>query len=204
MRVYYDRDADVNLVKSKKLAIIGYGSQGHAHANNLRDSGASDVVVALRPGSASAPKAEGAGLKVMTPADAAKWADVTMVLAPDELQGALYRDELHPLGEEAGPSRRRERAPSARSDDRGLRRGSLRGGLRGRLQLGEPTSYLSARSRRATPVVARGARALAQLGPSPQLRALRSLRWRSPTARMDRAEEPVDLGIRHPSVVRHK
>ena len=95
MRVYYDRDADVNLVKSRKVAIIGYGSQGHAHANNLRDSGVSDLVVALRPGSASAAKAEGAGLKVMTPADAAKWAEVTMVLAPDELQGALYRDELH-------------------------------------------------------------------------------------------------------------
>ena len=95
MRVYYDRDADVNLIKSKKVAIIGYGSQGHAHANNLRDSGASDVVIGLRPGSASAPKAENAGIQVMTPADAAKWADVTMILAPDELHAALYRDDLH-------------------------------------------------------------------------------------------------------------
>lgn len=95
MRVYYDRDADVNLIKSKKVAIIGYGSQGHAHANNLRDSGVSDVVIGLRPGSASAPKAEGAGIKVMTPAEAAKWADVTMILAPDELHAALYRDDLH-------------------------------------------------------------------------------------------------------------
>jgi ketol-acid reductoisomerase len=95
MRVYYDRDADVNLIKSKKVAIIGYGSQGHAHANNLRDSGASDVVIGLRPGSASAPKAESAGIQVMTPAEAAKWADVTMILAPDELHAALYRDDLH-------------------------------------------------------------------------------------------------------------
>ncbi|MPY72001.1 MAG: ketol-acid reductoisomerase [Alphaproteobacteria bacterium] len=94
MRVYYDRDADVNLIKSKKVAIVGYGSQGHAHANNLRDSGAENVVVALRPGSASVPKAEAAGLKVMTPSEAAKWADVTMMLAPDELQAAIYRDEL--------------------------------------------------------------------------------------------------------------
>ena len=82
MRVYYDRDADVNLIKAKKVAVIGYGSQGNAHANNLRDSGVKDVVVALRPGSASAQKAEAAGIKVMTPAEAAKWADVVMVLAP--------------------------------------------------------------------------------------------------------------------------
>jgi ketol-acid reductoisomerase len=96
MRVYYDRDADVNLVKSKKVAIIGYGSQGHAHANNLRDSGVKEVVVALRPGSASAPKAENAGFKVMSNAEAAKWADIVMVLAPDELQAALYNNELKP------------------------------------------------------------------------------------------------------------
>ena len=94
MRVYYDRDADVNLVKSKKIAVIGYGSQGHAHANNLRDSGVKDVVVALRPRSASAPKAESAGLKVVTPGEAAKWADVVMVLAPDELQAQLYANDL--------------------------------------------------------------------------------------------------------------
>jgi ketol-acid reductoisomerase len=96
MRVYYDRDADVNLVKSKKVAVIGYGSQGHAHANNLRDSGVKDVVVALRPGSGSAPKAEAAGFKVMSNTDAAKWADIVMVLAPDELQAALYNNELKP------------------------------------------------------------------------------------------------------------
>src|SRR5438874_7687476 len=94
MRVYYDRDADVNLVKSKKVAVIGYGSQGHAHANNLRDSGVKDVVVALRPGSGSAPKAEAAGFKVMSNTDAAKWADIDMVLAPDELQARPYNNEL--------------------------------------------------------------------------------------------------------------
>ena len=96
MRVYYDRDADVNLIKAKKVAVIGYGSQGHAHANNLRDSGVKDVVVALRPGSGSAPKAEAAGFKVMSNTDAAKWADIVMVLAPDELQAALYNNELKP------------------------------------------------------------------------------------------------------------
>src|SRR5579884_3654224 len=96
MRVYYDRDADVNLVKSKKVAVVGYGSQGHAHANNLRDSGVKDVVVALRPGSPSAQKAENAGFKVMTNSEAAKWADIVMVLAPDELQAGLYNNELRP------------------------------------------------------------------------------------------------------------
>src|SRR5574338_446076 len=96
MRVYYDRDADVNLVKSKKVAVIGYGSQGHAHANNLRDSGVKDVVVALRPNSPSAAKAENAGFKVLTNSEAAKWADIVMVLAPDELQAGLYNNELRP------------------------------------------------------------------------------------------------------------
>ena len=96
MRVYYDRDADVNLVKSKKIAVVGYGSQGHAHALNLRDSGAENVVVSLREGSASAAKAEAAGFEVKSPADAAAWADVVMVLTPDELQGELYRDHIRP------------------------------------------------------------------------------------------------------------
>jgi ketol-acid reductoisomerase len=95
MRVYYDRDADINLIKSKKVAIIGYGSQGHAHALNLRDSGVKDVVVALRKGSASAKKAEAEKLKVMEVAEAAKWADVLMMLTPDELQADIYRDHLH-------------------------------------------------------------------------------------------------------------
>jgi ketol-acid reductoisomerase len=94
MRVYYDRDADVNLIKGKKVAIIGYGSQGHAHALNLRDSGVKDVVIALRPGSPSADKAKAANFKVQTPAEAAKWADVMMVVTPDELQAALWRDDL--------------------------------------------------------------------------------------------------------------
>ncbi|MBS7804574.1 ketol-acid reductoisomerase [Rhizobiales bacterium TNE-4] len=96
MRVYYDRDADLNLIKSKKVAIVGYGSQGHAHALNLRDSGVKDIVVALRPGSASAKKAEAEGLRVMTVEDAAKWADVVMMLTPDELQADIYRDQLAP------------------------------------------------------------------------------------------------------------
>ncbi len=96
MRVYYDRDADVNLIKAKKVAVIGYGSQGHAHAMNLRDSGVKDVVVALRPNSPSAAKAENAGFKVMTNSEAAKWADIVMILAPDELQAALFNGELKP------------------------------------------------------------------------------------------------------------
>ncbi|WP_439814017.1 ketol-acid reductoisomerase [Zavarzinia sp. CC-PAN008] len=94
MRVYYDTDADVNLIKGKKVAIVGYGSQGHAHALNLRDSGVKDVAVALRTGSPTVKKAEGEGLKVMDPSAAAAWADIVMVLAPDELQGAIYRDHL--------------------------------------------------------------------------------------------------------------
>ncbi len=94
MRVYYDRDADVNLIKSKKVVIVGYGSQGHAHAQNLRDSGVKEVIIALRAGSGSAVKAEKAGFKVMAPAEAAKVADVMMILAPDELQADLYRDHL--------------------------------------------------------------------------------------------------------------
>jgi len=94
MRVYYDRDADVNLIKSKKVAVVGYGSQGHAHANNLKESGVSEVAVALREGSASADKARAAGLNVLGVAEAAAWADVAMVLAPDELQADIYNDHL--------------------------------------------------------------------------------------------------------------
>src|SRR5947199_5953759 len=96
MRVYYDRDADLNLVKGKKVAIIGYGSQGHAHAQNLRDSGVKEVAVALRSGSASAGKAEAAGFKVMSPAEAAAWADVVMILAPDENQAAIWERDIAP------------------------------------------------------------------------------------------------------------
>lgn len=95
MRVYYDRDADVNLIKGKKVAVVGYGSQGHAHTLNLRDSGVKEVAVALREGSATRKKAEAEGVKVMTPAEAAAWADVVMILTPDELQADLYKDDLH-------------------------------------------------------------------------------------------------------------
>ncbi|MGQ7792128.1 ketol-acid reductoisomerase [Faunimonas sp. B44] len=96
MRVYYDRDADVNLIKDRKVAIIGYGSQGHAHALNLRDSGVKEVVIALRPGSASAQKAESAGLRVMSVADAAGWADLMMMATPDELQADIWREHIAP------------------------------------------------------------------------------------------------------------
>jgi ketol-acid reductoisomerase len=96
MRVYYDRDADVNLIKGKKIAVVGYGSQGHAHALNLRDSGVKEVRVALRPGSATAKKAIAEKLEVMAPRDAAQWADIVMVLTPDELQAQLYREDLGP------------------------------------------------------------------------------------------------------------
>jgi ketol-acid reductoisomerase len=95
MRVYYDRDCDVNLIKDKKVAILGYGSQGHAHALNLRDSGAKNVVVALREGSASAAKAEGEGLQVMGIAEAAAWCDLIMFTMPDELQAETYRKYVH-------------------------------------------------------------------------------------------------------------
>ncbi len=94
MRVYYDRDADLNLIKGKKVAIIGYGSQGHAHALNLRDSGVKEVAVALRKGSQGVQKAEAEKLKVMEVAEAAKWADVIMMLTPDELQAEIYNDHL--------------------------------------------------------------------------------------------------------------
>ncbi len=94
MRVYYDRDADVNLIRGKKVAIIGFGSQGHAHANNLKDSGQTELVIGLRPGSAGIAKAEAAGHRVLPPGEAAAWADVVMILTPDELQGDLYRDSL--------------------------------------------------------------------------------------------------------------
>jgi len=94
MRVYYDRDADLNLIKGKTVVIVGYGSQGHAHAMNLRDSGVANVVVALRAGSATAKKAEAAGFTVKTPAEAAKDADVVMMLTPDELQRDIYANEL--------------------------------------------------------------------------------------------------------------
>jgi len=94
MRVYYDRDADINLIKGKKVAVVGYGSQGHAHVLNLRDSGVKEVAVALRKGSAGVAKAEKEKLKVMEVAEAAKWADIVMMLTPDELQADIYKDHL--------------------------------------------------------------------------------------------------------------
>ncbi len=95
MRVYYDRDADVNLIKSKKLLVIGYGSQGHAQAINLRDSGVKDVRIGLKASSASRAKAEKAGFTCMTPSEGAAWADVVMMLTPDELQAEIYQQDLH-------------------------------------------------------------------------------------------------------------
>ena len=95
MQVYYDRDADVNMIKEKKIAVLGYGSQGHAHALNLRDSGVKDVVIGLRPGSGSIAKAEGEGLAVMGIAEAAAWCDVIMFTMPDELQAETYKKYVH-------------------------------------------------------------------------------------------------------------
>ena len=96
MRVYYDRDADVNLIKGKKIAVVGYGSQGHAHLLNLRDSGVKDVAAALREDSSSREKVKKEKLQVMTPTEASKWADVVMVLTPDELQADIYAQEMAP------------------------------------------------------------------------------------------------------------
>jgi len=95
MNVYYDKDCDLAIIKSKKVAVIGYGSQGHAHACNLKDSGV-DVTVGLRIGSTSAVKAKNSGLKVASVADAVAAADLVMILTPDEFQSNLYRDEIAP------------------------------------------------------------------------------------------------------------
>lgn len=95
MNIYYDKDCDLSIIKGMKVTIVGYGSQGHAHANNLKDSGV-DVTVALRAGSASAAKAESAGLKVKSAADAVKEADVVMILTPDEFQSQLYKNDIEP------------------------------------------------------------------------------------------------------------
>ncbi len=95
MKVYYDRDADLSIIKSKKIAVIGYGSQAHAHAQNLRDSGVSEVKIALRENSLSIAKAKNAGFEVLSNVDAARWADIVMVLTPDELQAEIYEKDLH-------------------------------------------------------------------------------------------------------------
>ena len=94
MRVYYDRDADINLIKGKKVAIVGYGSQGRAHALNLKDSGVKDIRIALKPGSTTAKKVEADGLEVLSVADAAKWADLIMMATPDELQADIYKADI--------------------------------------------------------------------------------------------------------------
>ena len=94
MKMFYEKDTDVNLIKDRKIAIFGYGSQGHAHALNLKDSGVKEVVVALREGSSSIAKAESKGLKVMNLSDAAEWADVVMILTPDELQAEIYKNHI--------------------------------------------------------------------------------------------------------------
>ena len=94
MRVYYDRDCDVNLIKSKNVVVIGYGSQGHAHAANMKDSGVKNVRIALREDSSSVSKAKDAGYEVMNVSDAAKWADVMMMATPDELQSQIWEESL--------------------------------------------------------------------------------------------------------------
>ncbi|SFV57029.1 Ketol-acid reductoisomerase [hydrothermal vent metagenome] len=95
MNRYYDKDCDLNIIKSKKVAIVGYGSQGHAHANNLKDSGV-EVCVALRAGSSSEKKAKDAGLMIKTIEEATSWADLVMILAPDEFQGKIYAESIEP------------------------------------------------------------------------------------------------------------
>ena len=106
--MFYDRDADLELIRQRKVAVIGYGSQGHAHALNLQDSGV-DVVVGLQAGSKSAEKAKSAGLRVMRVADASKWADVIMVLIPDQHQARVYK-----VGHRAAPDRRQDADVRAR------------------------------------------------------------------------------------------
>ncbi|RLA19600.1 MAG: ketol-acid reductoisomerase, partial [Gammaproteobacteria bacterium] len=95
MQAYYDKDADLSIIQGKQVAVIGYGSQGHAHANNLKDSGV-NVVVGLRPGSSSVAKAEAAGLTVKSVPEAVASADLVMILTPDEFQAQLYKEEIEP------------------------------------------------------------------------------------------------------------
>lgn len=92
MRIYYENDADLALIKQKKLAIIGYGNQGEAHANNLKESGVSEIMIGLREGSSSRLKAQEAGFKIAIPSEAASWADIVMILTPDEGHGQLYKE----------------------------------------------------------------------------------------------------------------
>ena len=94
MRVYYDTDADLGLIKSKKVGIIGFGSQGHAHALNLKDSGIKNIAIGLRDGSSSAKKAKDSGLKVMSVSELSAWADMIMMCAPDEIQPDIYKEHI--------------------------------------------------------------------------------------------------------------
>jgi len=94
MQVYYDNDANINIIKNLKVAIIGYGSQAHAHAQNLRDSGVSQIKIALKEGSSSIAKAKQANFEVVSNQEAAKWADLVMVLTPDEFQAEIYQNDL--------------------------------------------------------------------------------------------------------------
>ena len=96
LNVYYDKDCDLEIIKGKNVVVLGYGSQGHAHAQNLRDSGAKNVRIALRPESSTNKKAQDAGFETMSPADAAQWADVIMIATPDELQKEIYYADLEP------------------------------------------------------------------------------------------------------------
>ena len=96
MEIFYEKDADIPLIKAKKIAIAGYGSQGHAHALNLKDSGVKEICVALHQGSQSAPVAKKHGFEVKSVADAAQWADIMMILVPDEIQASLYHNEIMP------------------------------------------------------------------------------------------------------------
>ena len=96
MQVYYDKDADLSIIQNMRVIVIGYGSQGHAHANTLRDSGVSNIAIALRAGSASAVKAKNAGFEVLAVDEAVKDADLVMVLTPDEQQQRLYSEEIEP------------------------------------------------------------------------------------------------------------
>ncbi|MFT4214017.1 MAG: NAD(P)-dependent oxidoreductase, partial [Microbacterium sp.] len=93
--IFYDDDADLSLIQGKKVAIVGYGSQGHAHAQNLRDSGV-QVVIALKDGSKSIPKATEDGFEVKSVAEATAWADLIMILAPDQHQRGIYSDHIKP------------------------------------------------------------------------------------------------------------
>ncbi len=96
MKIYYENDADLTLIRQRKVAVVGYGSQGHAHALNLRDSGVTDIRVALQEGSESRKKAAAEKLEIVLPSEAAQWADVLMILVPDEKQAVLYANEIAP------------------------------------------------------------------------------------------------------------